>query len=134
MRGQAHVTFKDIQCASNAMRALNGFEFFGKPMVCGILFYSSKNLSTDCLVSENSIRQNQIRHHSQARRHVQNTHVRTTGRSRSHIRRSAYRSPKSRLWSSTSGWQGCGRATSGQGQVRRIQGREARERGRGRRG
>ncbi|TID27826.1 RNA-binding domain-containing protein [Venturia nashicola] len=32
MRGQAHVTFKDIQCASSAMRALNGFEFFGKPM------------------------------------------------------------------------------------------------------
>ncbi|QDS72674.1 hypothetical protein FKW77_002937 [Venturia effusa] len=32
MRGQAHVTFKDIQCASTAMRALNGFEFFGRPL------------------------------------------------------------------------------------------------------
>lgn len=33
MRGQAHVVFKDIQASTQAMRALQGFEFFGKPMV-----------------------------------------------------------------------------------------------------
>jgi RNA recognition motif-containing protein len=33
MRGQAHVVFRDIHVASNALRALQGFEFFGKEMV-----------------------------------------------------------------------------------------------------
>ncbi|PSS27848.1 hypothetical protein M430DRAFT_92046 [Amorphotheca resinae ATCC 22711] len=32
MRGQAHVVFRDIQTATQAMRALQGFEFFGKEM------------------------------------------------------------------------------------------------------
>ncbi|KAL4900604.1 hypothetical protein BDW74DRAFT_94757 [Aspergillus multicolor] len=32
MRGQAHIVFKDIQASTQAMRALQGFEFFGKPM------------------------------------------------------------------------------------------------------
>jgi U2 small nuclear ribonucleoprotein B'' len=34
MRGQAHVTFRDVQTATQAMRALQGFEFFGREMVC----------------------------------------------------------------------------------------------------
>jgi len=29
MRGQAHITFRDIQTATQAMRSLQGFEFFG---------------------------------------------------------------------------------------------------------
>jgi len=33
MSGQAHVVFRDIQTATQAMRALQGFEFFGKEMV-----------------------------------------------------------------------------------------------------
>jgi U2 small nuclear ribonucleoprotein B'' len=33
MRGQAHITFKDIQTAAQAMRQLDGFEFFERPMV-----------------------------------------------------------------------------------------------------
>jgi U2 small nuclear ribonucleoprotein B'' len=33
MRGQAHVVFRDIQAATQAMRALQGFEFFGREMV-----------------------------------------------------------------------------------------------------
>ncbi|KAJ5084331.1 hypothetical protein NUU61_008910 [Penicillium alfredii] len=32
MRGQAHVVFKDIQASTQAMRALQGFDFFGKQM------------------------------------------------------------------------------------------------------
>ncbi|KAI9923622.1 hypothetical protein ASPWEDRAFT_108400 [Aspergillus wentii DTO 134E9] len=32
MRGQAHVVFKDVQASTQAMRALQGFEFFGKEM------------------------------------------------------------------------------------------------------
>ncbi|KAL1965608.1 hypothetical protein VTN77DRAFT_5285 [Rasamsonia byssochlamydoides] len=32
MRGQAHVVFRDIQASTQAMRALQGFDFFGKEM------------------------------------------------------------------------------------------------------
>ncbi|KAH6853734.1 hypothetical protein B0I37DRAFT_305855 [Chaetomium sp. MPI-CAGE-AT-0009] len=32
MRGQAHVVYKDIQTATQAMRSLDGFEFFGHEM------------------------------------------------------------------------------------------------------
>jgi U2 small nuclear ribonucleoprotein B'' len=34
MRGQAHIVYRDIQTATQAMRALQGFEFFGRDMVC----------------------------------------------------------------------------------------------------
>lgn len=34
MRGQAHVVFRDIETATQAMRATQGMEFFGKEMVC----------------------------------------------------------------------------------------------------
>ena len=33
MRGQAHVLFKDVQTATQAMRQCQGSEFFGKEMV-----------------------------------------------------------------------------------------------------
>ncbi|KAI4133994.1 MAG: hypothetical protein LQ347_001892 [Umbilicaria vellea] len=32
MRGQAHIVFRDIQTSTQAMRALQGFDFFGKEM------------------------------------------------------------------------------------------------------
>ena len=35
MRGQAHVVFRDIDSSTQAMRALQGFTFFGKDMVRG---------------------------------------------------------------------------------------------------
>lgn len=33
MRGQAHVLFKDVQSATQAMRSCQGMEFFGREMV-----------------------------------------------------------------------------------------------------
>ncbi len=33
MRGQAHIAFRDVQASTQAMRALQGFDFFGKEMV-----------------------------------------------------------------------------------------------------
>ena len=36
MRGQAHVLFRDVQSATQAMRACQGFEFFGRQMVRSI--------------------------------------------------------------------------------------------------
>lgn len=45
MRGQAHIVFKDIQTSTQAMRALQGFDFFGKEMVCGLPFISKRPLT-----------------------------------------------------------------------------------------
>jgi U2 small nuclear ribonucleoprotein B'' len=33
MRGQAHVVFRDVDSSTQAMRALQGFTFFGKDLV-----------------------------------------------------------------------------------------------------
>ncbi|GAD93519.1 RNA recognition motif containing protein [Paecilomyces variotii No. 5] len=33
MRGQAHIVFRDVQSSTQALRALQGFDFFGKEMV-----------------------------------------------------------------------------------------------------
>ncbi|KAL9029724.1 MAG: hypothetical protein Q9196_002063 [Gyalolechia fulgens] len=33
MRGQAHIVFRDVQASTQAMRALQGFDFFGKEMI-----------------------------------------------------------------------------------------------------
>lgn len=33
MRGQAHIVYRDVQTATQAMRALDGFDFFGHKMV-----------------------------------------------------------------------------------------------------
>lgn len=33
MRGQAHIVFRDLDASTQAMRALQGFNFFGKDMV-----------------------------------------------------------------------------------------------------
>jgi U2 small nuclear ribonucleoprotein B'' len=32
MRGQAHIVFKDVQTSTQAMRALQGFDFYGKEL------------------------------------------------------------------------------------------------------
>lgn len=37
MRGQAHIVYRDIQTATQAMRALDGFEFLGEKIVCPLL-------------------------------------------------------------------------------------------------
>ena len=33
MRGQAHIVFRDVYTSSQAMRSLQGYEFFGKELV-----------------------------------------------------------------------------------------------------
>ena len=33
MRGQAHIVFRDVQTATQAMRSLNGFQFLGQELV-----------------------------------------------------------------------------------------------------
>lgn len=34
-RGQAHIAFRDVVSATQAMRALHGVNVYGKDMVCG---------------------------------------------------------------------------------------------------
>lgn len=36
MRGQAHIVFRDMHSATQAMRALEGFQFLGKELVCDV--------------------------------------------------------------------------------------------------
>ena len=38
MRGQAFVVFQDISSATNALRSMQGFPFYDKPMVCICVF------------------------------------------------------------------------------------------------
>lgn len=46
MRGQAHVVYRDIQTSTQAMRALQGFDLFGKEMVRS--HEHDKNLTKSC--------------------------------------------------------------------------------------
>lgn len=47
MRGQAHVLFRDPQSATQAMRHCQGFEFFGREMVCCMLSTIAGEWSAD---------------------------------------------------------------------------------------
>jgi U2 small nuclear ribonucleoprotein B'' len=38
-RGQAHIVYRDIQASTQAIRALQGFDFFGKEMVGPLLLW-----------------------------------------------------------------------------------------------
>jgi hypothetical protein len=73
MRGQAHIVYKDIQTATQAMRSLDGFEFFGQEMVShcspSVVCYGIVLTQT-----ENLLRKVKIQHHCQAGRHVQDPH------------------------------------------------------------
>lgn len=44
-RGQAFIVFKDIKCATNALRELQSFPFYDKPMVFLRIFYFLKENS-----------------------------------------------------------------------------------------
>lgn len=57
MRGQAFVIFKEIQSATNAMRAMQGFPFYDKPMVIislymyvGVQYFSTVGCHCQALV------------------------------------------------------------------------------------
>jgi hypothetical protein len=72
MRGQAHVVFRDLDASTQAMRALQGFTFFGKDMV-------RLNLSKVCplpmlntnVCAANRLCEDKVGYHSEARWIVQ---------------------------------------------------------------
>lgn len=75
MRGQAHIVYRDIQTATQAMRSLDGMEFLGRKMV-GLLRANFPvvvlhTLTWICL--ENHLRQGSLQHHRQTRRYSRAT-------------------------------------------------------------
>lgn len=52
MRGQAHVVFRNADMSTQAMRALQGFEFFGKPMVRFTPKNTYTKIGTNCSVQD----------------------------------------------------------------------------------
>jgi len=49
MRGQAFVIFKEINSATNALRAMQGFPFYEKPMV-SLSFWAVMNILSNLLI------------------------------------------------------------------------------------
>jgi hypothetical protein len=67
MRGQAHIVYRDLDTSTQAMRALQGFTFFGKDMVRVTCSHGRQ-----CLPSlVHRLREDQVGHDRQARRDVQ---------------------------------------------------------------
>lgn len=70
MRGQAHIVFRDVQASTQALRALQGFDFFGKQMVC---FHCASVIATPRSINgclENRVRQGVIECHFQTSGHI----------------------------------------------------------------
>jgi RNA recognition motif-containing protein len=65
MRGQAHVVFRDIQAATQAMRSLEGFVFLGQALVCSPtpLYLMRRACSKKFPAAENPVCQVQVRYH-----------------------------------------------------------------------
>lgn len=51
MRGQAFVIFKEIQSATNALRSMQGFPFYDKPMVRLKFFYKNHNPNLNLFIA-----------------------------------------------------------------------------------
>lgn len=78
MRGQAHIVYRDIQTATQAMRALDGFNFLGYEMVrCLSAIYDlcALGMMLICTI-ESSVRQDQVKRCRETRRDLQNPDVR----------------------------------------------------------
>lgn len=75
MRGQAFVVFKEISSATTAIRSMQGFPFYDKPMVrkqCLTKLYSTILVvfNTIFFVTANSIREKRFRPYSQNERSI----------------------------------------------------------------
>ena len=60
MRGQAHITFRDVQAATQALRSLNGQEFLGRKMVSQLNISSVRLCADQAATVENRVRQKQV--------------------------------------------------------------------------
>lgn len=55
MRGQAHIVFRDVQSSTQALRALQGFDFFGKEMVRPRILRIQLSLCLPPVIAENCL-------------------------------------------------------------------------------
>lgn len=69
MRGQAHVLFRDVQSANQAMRACQGIEFFGRGMVGAAVEHVAHQQIANMLVAH-IILQEPVRHSGEAHGYV----------------------------------------------------------------
>ena len=69
MRGQAHIVFRDLDASTQAMRALQGFTFFGKDMVrLKLLEIRASTCRTSVnAFAANRLRKNEVGHDCEAR-------------------------------------------------------------------
>ncbi len=72
MRGQAHIVFRDIQTSTQAMRAMQGFDFCGKEMVRTLP--SVTRLGADILWLGNCLRKGTVIHNTQTPRNIRTSH------------------------------------------------------------
>lgn len=70
MRGQAHVVFRDVQTATQAMRSLDGQTFLGMQMVRPSIIHAYDGRTTLIDRVEDSVRQVKVPLRGQARRNV----------------------------------------------------------------
>jgi RNA recognition motif-containing protein len=67
LRGQAWIVFSDVGTATNALRQMQGFPFFEKPLVLRphllLIFLGSGTYLLRCAFSENSVCKGQVRCH-----------------------------------------------------------------------
>lgn len=75
MRGQAFVIFKELTAATNALRQLQGFPFYNKPMVRSgspgtVHEPLARPLTVCCCVPEDPVRQDRLRGHLQDEGHL----------------------------------------------------------------
>lgn len=76
MRGQAFVVFKELAAATNALRQLQGFPFYNKPMVSARSAFLTLTpkfqmlIQTCCSLAANPVRQDGLRRRRQDERHV----------------------------------------------------------------
>lgn len=94
-RGQAHVAFRDIGAATQAMRALDGMDVFGKKMVR--VAEQGGHVGWECEMltgKAHRVRQGQVQQDCEARRHLQDgapRRGRCRGRRREAVRAAAGR-------------------------------------------
>ncbi len=90
MRGQAHVLFKDVTSATQAIRGCQGFDFYGREMVrLGTSHDSTFKPLTDCDLRESAIPSN-ARTHSRNSQATSASPQLATRPSKSHSLRAAF--------------------------------------------
>jgi RNA recognition motif-containing protein len=80
MRGQGHVVFRDVQASTQAMRALQGFDFYGKELVRRFSLHILRIKLTELCMAVDRICQRKLRCDQQASRYLRRSDCERSGR------------------------------------------------------